>query len=135
MEIIDDINKTISWLESNIRNTNLPVVSEHVNRLAIQCYHFSDVVANAYDVANTAESEYKYTKAMFIKNFQGSVTGAQNTADADEKVREAKVLLTEAENTYNRLKLYLGEFRNILDCFRQRVSVERQVSTNLGYQT
>jgi hypothetical protein len=133
-EIISGIDEDIKWLETNLRNTNLPLISERINKLAIRCYHFSNVVSDAYDARGQAEADYKFAKSTFSRNFQGSATAAQGLADSDPTVAAAKQTLVNAENLFNRLKLYSIEFHNILDCFRQRVSVEKQINTKLGYE-
>lgn len=131
-DIVSDIEQTIDWLQRNVRNSNLSAVSMRVQELSIQCYTFSKLVADAYDQASVAEDLYKKKKASFIDNYTGPVTKAPLVADADKDMDALKKDCTEKQNMSHRYKLYLKQFEQIIDCFRQRVSVEKQTSYKLN---
>lgn len=82
----------------------------------------------AYELQNNAESDYKEAKARFIRDCSESATKAASIVDADEEVSKAKKAFTQANNIHYRLKQYASSFDNIMDCARQRISVEKALN-------
>ncbi len=125
---IDKIEACINWFDSNSRSTNLTDISLTINKMSTECYYFSKLVADAYELQSNAEDSYKTAKAKFIKECTEGITKATAILEADETVRKAKKEYTDANNTFFRLRQYANQFETILECKRQFVSVEKALN-------
>jgi hypothetical protein len=128
MNTVDEINKLIDWLDKNSKSTNLTDISMTLGKMSTQCYYFSKLVCDAYEIQNDMEDNYKEAKASFIKDSTDGITKATATVDADPIVRKAKKDWTDANNIYQRLKTYAHQFEQIMDCKRQFISVEKSLN-------
>ena len=124
-DIITDIQTNIAWLNANAKSQNISKLSIALSKLSVQCFYFCEIVADAYDLQQQTEDDYKNAKASFIKESTEGVTKASATVEADPGVAELKKLMTNASNIHHRYKLYAGAFDTIMDNFRQRVSVAK----------
>ncbi len=127
-ETVENIEKYISWLDTNARSNNLTEISQVLGKMSTQCYYFSKLVSDAYELQANCEDVYKEQKAVFIKNSNESATKAASIVEADDSVREAKRNYTNANNVYYKLKNYAHQFEHIMDCVRQRISVEKSLN-------
>jgi len=128
MNVVDEINKLIEWFDKNSKSTSLTDISMTLGKMSTQCYYFSKLVCDAYELSNDMEDEYKETKASFIKASSEGITKATATVDADPAVRLAKKNWTDANNIYQRLKTYSHQFEQIMDVKRQFISVEKSLN-------
>ncbi len=127
MDIVDEIQLNIKWIDDNAKNTNISTLSTVLSKMSVQCFYFTKLVCDAYQLQNDAESDYKEAKARFIRDCSESATKAASIVDADGEVSKAKKAFTDANNVHYRLKQYANSFDSILDCARQRISVQKQL--------
>lgn len=124
-DIIDDIQANIDWIDKHSKSTNISSLSSVLSKMSVQCFYFAKLVVDAYELMNNAEGEYKEAKARFIRDCSESATKATAIVDADPEVSKAKKDYTQASNLHYRLKTYAAQFDTIMDCARQRVSVQK----------
>jgi tRNA U34 5-carboxymethylaminomethyl modifying GTPase MnmE/TrmE len=124
--MIDDIIKSIEWLEGRLKSEDIVSIGIVIDKLAIQSMTLAEQVSEAYALMNEAEDEYNHAVAKFIKEFPG----ARNRADIEAEVEfeDKKKHWTETKNVYKRLNMYLDRVDKIIESHRQRVSVIKQSS-------
>ncbi len=125
---VEEIEKYIDWFDKNARSSNLTEISQVLGKMSTQCYYFSKLVSEAYEFQANCEDAYKEQKALFIKNSSESATKAGMVVEADPYVRQAKRNFTDASNVYFKLKNHSHQFEHIMDCVRQRISVEKSLN-------
>lgn len=131
-ETLDGINKDIEWLEDNVKSTDIARLSSTISHLSIQCYYFSSCVSDAYALRNDLEDTYKRAKAEYIRNSSEGITKAKELVEV--ALFDKKKELTDAENTHQRLKAYASSFDTILDAFRQKISVVKELDVKNNRQ-
>jgi|GEM_PF-6466807 len=128
MSTLDEIEDYIKWFSNNAKSTDLTAISLTLGKMSTQCYFFSKLVSDAYDLKNEAEDEFKTVRSAFIRDYSGGVTKAQAIAEADPLVREKRLAFTKADSVYARMKNYAGQFEQIMDAKRQFISVEKSLN-------
>jgi hypothetical protein len=128
MSTLDEIESYINWFSNNAKSTDLTAISLTLGKMSTQCYYFSKLVSDAYDLQSEAEDEFKTARSAFVRDYSGGVTKAQAIAEADPVVKEKRVAYTKANSVYMRLKNYSQQFEQILDCKRQFISVEKSLN-------
>ncbi len=125
---VSEIEILISWFSDNAKSSNLVAISMTLGKMSTQCYYFSKLVSEAYELQANCEDVFKEQKALFIKNSSESATKAGMVVEADPYVRQAKRNFTDASNVYFKLKNHSHQFEHIMDCVRQRISVEKSLN-------
>lgn len=121
--IIDEIEKSITWINNNSKSTDIASLSTATTKMSGDCYFFSKMVSDAYELMSTTEDEYKAAKAAYIRDSKDGITKAKEIVDCDEEVAKLKKIATDANNLHNRYRRYAAAFDTVLDCARQKISV------------
>lgn len=124
--MIDEIIKSINWLESRLKSEDIVSLGIVIDKLAIQSVTLANQVSEAYALMNEAEDDYKHSIAEYMNEF----VGAKNKAEiaAEVKFKEKKMHWTATRNVYKRLDMFLDRVDKIIESHRQRVSVIKQAS-------
>ena len=125
--MIEEIKKSIDWLEARIKSENIVEIGIVLDKLSIQALYLATQVTDAYELMSQAEDDYRHAVADFVVGRQGSLAGAER--EAEVKFREKKEHWTACKSMYKKLDMYLDRVDKIIESHRQRISVIKQ--TNL----
>lgn len=125
-EIVDEIDKSIKWLDDRVKSEDIIGISMVVDKLAIQSMYFSSQVSDAYELMSKAEDDYKHSCAEYIRSHTGSKARAEIEAEVEYKAK--KEHWTDMKCIYKKLDTYLDRLDKIIEAYRQRVSVIKQAS-------
>lgn len=124
MQIISEIEKSISWLKQNITSNDLQGKSQEVDRLALNSYYLANLVADWHEKMNTSEFMYKSAIASFVHNSKESAVKAD--AAAKLQYKDMWEEMVKNENMYKRLQLILAQSNVVIEQGRQSISTLKQ---------
>lgn len=124
--MVEEINKTIKWLDERVKSEDIVGLSMVIDKLAIQSMYFSSQVTDAYELMSQAEDNYKHAVAEYVAKSTGAIGKAEIAAVAE--YQDLKKAWTDLKCIYKKLDTYLDRLDKVIESHRQRVSVIKQAS-------
>lgn len=131
-QIITRISLAIKQLEDLKDSNDIVGIGSLCNDLALASSYFAKLVADAYEVANECEDEYKQSVSATTENLTSSLAFNRAEAKAEIENSDKKKDWTKAKAVYNRYKLYLDRIDRVLDTFKQYTSSVKMIDLKHG---
>jgi hypothetical protein len=124
MKIFEDIRKDIEELKNLVNSNDLVTKLQVTERLAINCYYLSSVVADNYEESSNAEYFYKSSLSSAIANSNEGV--AKSEAKAKVEFTDLHKDWVTADSLYKRSVLLLNAANVVIEQARQSISYLKQ---------